>query len=186
MRHNCITSTSYVLLSNATCFGGVPYRTFKICFAVLLHFIVIPVCCFGTVFHQSWFYSMLHALGVSVLIWACYSGQLKQAKCCSKSLICKEYYVRVETVYSHGIFWIFMWLLYVLCVTVSVVTMNMSNFRNTQLTGIWTANCFDSSSPYSKILYKVWHLSHFPSLVLSSSLYENFSWLGINVMAEIT
>ena len=59
---------------------------------------------FGTVFHQSWFYSMLHAHNVSVLIWECYSGQLNQANCGSKSLICREYCVAVETVYLHGIF----------------------------------------------------------------------------------
>ena len=45
MRRNSITSTSYAFLSNAVCFGRVPYRTFKICFAVLLHFTVIPVYC---------------------------------------------------------------------------------------------------------------------------------------------
>lgn len=45
MRRNCITSTSYALLSNAMWFGRVPYRTFRICFAVLLHFIVIPGYC---------------------------------------------------------------------------------------------------------------------------------------------
>lgn len=141
---------------------------------------------FGTVFQQSWFCSLLHALNVSVLIWACYSGRLNQAKCGSKSLICREYYGTVDTVYSHGVFWICKWLLFVLFVTVPVVTMNMSNVRNPQLTGIWTANCFDSSSPYSNVLYKVWHLPHFPSLVLSSSLYENFSRLSINVKSEIT
>lgn len=67
MRHNCITRSSYALLSNAMCFGRVPYRTFKICFAVLPHFTVIPVysvlfsinlgfilCCMHLMF-QFWF-----------------------------------------------------------------------------------------------------------------------------------
>lgn len=164
------------------CFDRVPYRTFKICFAVSLLFTVIPVYCL-VLFSISLGF-ILCCLHLMFQFWF---GHVIQdswiEQCGSKSLICREYCVTVKTVYSHGIFWICKWLLFVLCVTVPVVTMNMNNFRNTQLTGIWTANCFDSSSPYSKMLYKVWHPPHFPFLILSSSLYENFSLLGIYVMS---
>jgi hypothetical protein len=133
----------------------------------LLHFTVIPVYCPVLFFHQCWFYSVLHTLNVSVLIWACYSWQLNQAKRGSKFLICREYLTTVDAVYF-GIFWICKW-----CCLLSVLAMNMSNFRNTQLTEIWVSNC-DSSSPYSKILYKVWHLPQFVFLVLSSTLWQHF------------
>jgi hypothetical protein len=128
--HNCITSTSSALLSNAMCFGRVPYRTFKICFAVLLHSIVIPVyclvlfsvnlgfilCCthvmyqfsFGHVIQDSWIRQ-----SVAVYPWFAENTMLQWRLC--THMVFSEYASDC-----------------CLCWTVSVVTMNMSNFRNTQ------------------------------------------------------